>query len=91
MTFLIGLETPSRGSYTLGFIKADDGETLKKTRQSAQNKVVEALVAAGFPREKIGIQVTDNSSLEIGLHRVVIVPIKEFDSQTASALAALLR
>lgn len=91
MIFIVSVETGARGSYVLGFIKVEDGETPKKTRQSAQNKVVEALVVSGFPREKIGIQVTDNSFIEIGLHRVVIVPVKEFDGQTASALVALLR
>jgi hypothetical protein len=83
MTFLVGIESPARGSYTLGYLNAPD-------KQSAQNAVVTALVDIGFPMERIGIQVSDNSSLEIGLHRVIVVPIREFDSQMTSTLAALL-
>lgn len=83
MTFLVGIETPTRGSLTLGFLNSTD-------KKSAQRSVVESLVSAGFPRDRIGIQVTDNISLEIGPHKVSIIPIKEFDATIASALAALL-
>lgn len=83
MIFLIGIETPTRGFLTLGFLNTPD-------KKSAQRSVVESLVSAGFPIDKIGIQVTDNTSLEIGPHKVSIVPIKEFDASIASALAALL-
>lgn len=91
MTFLVSIETSTRGSYTIGFVEVEEKETTKKTRQDAQRRVVEALVLAGFPRDKVGIQVTDNTLLEIGTHRVLIVPVKEFDSQMAAALATLLR
>ena len=83
MTFLVGIETPTRGSLTLGFLNASD-------KKSAQRFIVESLVSAGFSIDKIGIQMTDNTSLEIGPHKVSIVPVKEFDATLASTLTALL-
>lgn len=92
MTFLISLETPTRGSYTLGFLEVSRGELKERElRAAAQRQAVDMLVSAGFDRSKIGIQVSDHSSLEIGVHRVSIIPIKGFDAAAASALAALLR
>lgn len=92
MTFLVSLETPTRGSYVLGWIELADFELKEKeVKRKAQQEVFEMLVSAGFDRDKIGIQVSDYTSLEIGIHRVLIIPIKEFDGATASTLAALLR
>jgi len=92
MTFLVSLETPTRGSYTLGFLEVPHEELKEKeVRKAAQRKAVEMLVSSGFDHDKIGIQVTDYTSLEIGIHRVLIIPIKEFDGATALTLAALLR
>jgi hypothetical protein len=91
MTFLISLETPTRGYYTIGFLEVPHEELKEKeVMKAAQRKVVEMLVSSGFDRDKIGIQVSDYTSLEIGIHRVLIIPIKEFDGQAASTLAALL-
>ena len=91
MTFLVSVETQGRGSYVLGFINIEEKQTPKKTRQSAQNVIVEALVTAGFPKEQIGIQVTDNTSLEINNHRVLIAPVQEFNNGSALCLAELLK
>jgi hypothetical protein len=90
MIFLVSLETLTRGSYTLGFVEVKEKETVKKTKQTAQMAIVEKLASAGFPKDKIGIQVTDNTSLQIGIHTVLIVPINEFDGRMASTLTALL-
>lgn len=91
MKFLVSLETPTRGLYTLGFLEVShEGLKEKEVRKAAQQKVLEMLVSAGFGRDKIGIQVSDYTSLEIGFHRVLIIPIKEFDSTAASTLTALL-
>lgn len=92
MTFLVSLETPTRGSYTLGFIEVPhEGMREKEVKKAAQQKIVEMLVSSGFDRDKIGIQVSDYTSLEIGIHRVLILPIKEFSGTAASTLAALLK
>lgn len=91
MTFLISIETQSRGSYVLGFLEVEDKVGRKNGQKIAQQAVVENLVSVGFPKEKIGIQVTDNTSLEIGNHRVLIIPIQEFDNKSASYLAGLLK
>lgn len=92
MTFLVSVETPTRGSYVLGWVELSDFErTEKEVRKRAQREVVELLVSQGFERDKISIQVTDYTLLEIGVHRVQIIQIKEFDGVAASTLAALLR
>lgn len=92
MTFLISLETPTRGSYVLGCLELSDFELKEKeVRKKAQQEVVELLVSQGFERDKISIQVTDYTSLEIGVHRVQIIFIKEFDGVAASTLSAILR
>lgn len=92
MTFLVSLETPTRGSYTLGHLEVPhEGLRSKDVQKAAQRMVVEALVSAGFDRSKIGLQVTDCTSLEIGVHRVNVVPIKEFNAAAASVLVALLQ
>jgi len=83
MLFLVDLQTPTRGAYTLGFIDALD----KKT---AQQKIFNGLVAGGMPQEKIGLQVTDHSTLHIGLHTISIVRITELSTAKFSALVALL-
>ena len=84
MIFLVNIETPTRGTYTLGFVSADD-------RRIAQKLVVEKLVTAGFPVGKIGQQVVDCSSLEIyDIHKVRVVPITEFTEAKAITLINLL-
>lgn len=92
MIFIVSVETGARGSYTIGHISvSEEGKKELEIRQLAQKKVVEMLVSAGFSRSKIGIQVTDYTTLEVGLHRVSIITIPEFDSSKASILATLLR
>jgi len=91
MTFLVSIETPTRGSLILGYVEVPhEGVSNKEVKKSAQRKVVELLVSAGLEQSKIGIQVTDYTSLEIGIHRVLIIPIKEFTNKTAVNLATLL-
>jgi hypothetical protein len=84
MRFLVSLETSTRGEYTLGHLDAD-------SKKSAQEKIVKKLKDVGFPIEKIGVQVTDNTTLEIGVHRINIVPIGEFNTGKAITLATLLQ
>ncbi len=92
MKFLVSIDTPTRGSYNHGVLEVPhEGLKEKEVRKIAQRQVVEMLVSTGFDRDKIGIQVSDHTSLEIGIHRILIIPIKEFDSTAASTLAALLR
>lgn len=92
MIFLVSIETPTCGSLILGYVEVpDEGMTNKELKKSAQRKVVELLTSAGFELKKISIQVTDYTSLEIGIHRVLIIPIKEFNNKTAVTLATLLQ
>ncbi len=91
MIFLVSIETPTRGSLSLGYIEIPhEGVLNKELKKSAQRKVVELLTSAGFELKKISIQVTDYTSLEIGIHRILIIPIKEFTNRTAVTLATLL-
>ncbi|MFA7216690.1 MAG: hypothetical protein WC095_01760 [Candidatus Paceibacterota bacterium] len=92
MTFLVSIETPTRGSLTLGYVEIPhEGVSNKELKKSAQRKVIELLTSAGFELSKISIQVSDYTSLEIGIHRVLIIPIKEFNNKTAVTLATLLQ
>lgn len=76
MKFLVSLETLGRGTFVLGVLEIEGGKSEKESKNIAQRAVVVRLVAAGFPIEKIG-QVADNTSLEIGIHRVLVTPIHE--------------
>lgn len=92
MKFLVSIDTPTRGSYTLGLLEIQhEGLREKEVKKAAQRKVCEMLVSAGLDRDKISIQVSDYTSLEIGIHSIKIIPIKEFDGTAASTLATLLR
>jgi hypothetical protein len=92
MTFLVSLSALAHGSYLLGHLEIDHQNlSSKEIRRQAQRKVADMLVEAGFERDKIGLQVTDYTSLEIGIFQVHVVPIKEFNGAAASTLAALLR
>ena len=92
MTFLVSLNAPAHGSYLLGHVEIDHQNLCsKEIRRQAQRKVVDMLVEAGFERDRIGLQVIDYTSLEIGIFQVHIVPIKEFDGTAALTLAALIR
>jgi len=91
MIFLVSIETPTRGSLILGYIEIPhERMTNKEVKKTAQRKVIELLTSADFELKKISIQVTDYTSLEIGIHRVLIIPIKEFTNRTAVTLATLL-
>lgn len=83
MHFAVTIESPGRGSYLLGSIESEN-------RKDAQQAVVKKLVSAGIPIHKIGQQVTDFSTLHIGLNTISIVPVDEFDDKKAVALVALL-
>ena len=83
MHFIVSVENPGRGSYLLGFINADD-------KRGAQQIVLQKLVSAGIPIHKIGQQVSDFSTLHIGLSTISIVPLDEFDGKKALSLVALL-
>lgn len=83
MNFLVSIETPGQGSYVLGYVRAN-------TRETAQDDVFEKLVSAGLPAHKIGKQVSDKSTLHIGLHTISITPLKEFDTKIAQATTTLL-
>ncbi len=83
MHFIVSIENPGRGSYSLGLVESEN-------RKEAQQAVVQKLVTAGIPIHKIGQQVTDFSELRIGLNTISIVPLNEFDDKKAHILAALL-
>ena len=85
--FLVGISSPLTGSHILGLIEVEEG---KKTRERAQKAVIEKLVAAGVPPHTIGVQVTDYSTLEIGLNTITIVPVADFGYDTAAALSVIL-
>lgn len=83
MDYAVSLKSPGRGEYTFGTVSA-------KNKNEAQDEVADLLVEAGFPRDRIGKQVTDCSTLSIGIHTVCIVPIPEFDIDKAQIMVALL-
>lgn len=92
MTFLVSLSAPVHGSYLMGHLEIDHQDlSPRDVRKQAQHRVADMLVKAGFERDKISLKVVDYTTLEIGIFRVEIVPVKEFDGTAASTLAALLR
>ncbi len=74
MIFIVSIETPGRGSYILGHINTSN-------KKIAQQEVFEKLVESGIPKHKIGLQVTDNSTIHVGLHVISIIPLPEFDGK----------
>lgn len=83
MIFLVGIDTPNLGSRLLGFVESGD-------RKVAQHQVMQLLVSAGIPEHAISWNATNNSTLHIRLHTIVLTPIDRFDAAKAAAVAALL-
>ena len=81
MTYLVSLETSGRGFQILGRLEAEN-------QAAAQNAVVEMLVTAGTERHRIGKQVSDKTTIHIGINTVVIVLLTEFNQKKADALTA---
>jgi len=81
MFFLIHLENFSLGKICIGHLEAD-------TAEAAQRKVCN-FISRIVPKEKIGKQVTDYSTVTVGLSTIYISPIKNISENTA-VLAALI-
>ena len=95
MVFLISVETPNQGSCTRWSIEIPhEGESMKRVKEAAQMRVAELLVGGGCQRNQMTLEVTTNSQIDIGPHRIAIIPLvpyKPLNTFEAAILVALLR
>ncbi|MBL1434130.1 hypothetical protein COB87_000965 [Candidatus Wolfebacteria bacterium] len=81
MFFLIHLENFSLGKICVGHLEAD-------TAKKAQRKVFN-FISRIVPKERIGMQVTDYSTVTVGPSTIYISPIKNI-SENTNILATLI-